>query len=104
MGGARHGIGGGVSRGKGWPPEHDNLAWRMYWSGRTYDEIAERLKRTHSAVFSRIQALKHLGGPGEKSRPAPLKKRACLCCRRPFASSWIGNRVCGNCKATEAYA
>ena len=25
-------------------------------------------------------------------------KRICLCCRRPFASKHIGNRLCGNCK------
>ncbi len=104
MSGARHGIGGGVSRGNAWPQEHDEIAWRMYWNGRTYDQIAEHLKRTHTAVLTRIQNLKRLGGPGEPPKPPTLKRRACLCCRKQFASTWMGNRVCENCKRAEVYA
>lgn len=105
MSSARHGIGGSASNGKVWTREDDELAWRMHWnSHRTYAEIAEKMGRTHSSVYFRVRALKERGGPGEQLKPKTESRRACLCCRRPFPSSWIGNRVCGNCKTTEAYA
>lgn len=34
--------------------------------------------------------------------PAP-DIRNCLHCGRGFASTWQGNRICGNCKETEAW-
>ena len=102
----RHDMAGGarMARGPAWPAEHDETAWRMYWNGRTYDEIAERLKRSHSAVYSRLRALKAMGGPGKAAQPSTAQRRACLCCRRTFVSTWKGNRVCAGCKTTEAYA
>ncbi len=41
-------------------------------------------------------------------KPAPdrvyaSKKRKCLMCRKSFASSWPGERVCKDCKQTSAW-
>lgn len=44
----------------------------------------------------------------EAKKPAPdrvyqAKKRPCLSCRRPFLSSWSGERVCPACKSTAVW-
>ncbi len=37
------------------------------------------------------------------TRPRTKKTRLCLCCRRPFASTWVGHRVCDGCKHTSSW-
>lgn len=101
----RRGIGGSASNGQSWTREDDELAWRMHWnSHRTYAEIALKMGRSHSSVYFRVRALKERGGPAEVAKVKTEKQRGCLCCKKSFASSWIGNRVCSDCKTTGAYA
>jgi hypothetical protein len=37
-------------------------------------------------------------------RPHISKTRKCLMCRQPFSSAWAGERVCSNCKQTQAWS
>jgi Zn finger protein HypA/HybF involved in hydrogenase expression len=30
--------------------------------------------------------------------PKGYTERKCMCCAKPFASEWIGHRLCGPCK------
>ncbi len=43
----------------------------------------------------------------EKVNPAETsiveKKRNCLTCSRPFASEWVGERVCKRCKGSATW-
>lgn len=32
-----------------------------------------------------------------------MKKRVCMMCRDKFNSEWIGERICGKCRKTEAW-
>ncbi len=38
--------------------------------------------------------------PERKHEP---KRRKCLRCKSPFMSEWPGERICGKCKATNAW-
>lgn len=39
----------------------------------------------------------------EERQEATQKTRRCLLCGRSFLSEWAGERVCRNCKSTEAW-
>ncbi len=40
---------------------------------------------------------------GRKAVSPHAGARKCLCCGRVFESAWAGNRICGNCRQTDAY-
>lgn len=40
----------------------------------------------------------------ESDRVYEKKARKCLMCRQSFKSSWSGERVCSNCKQTQAWS
>ncbi len=41
---------------------------------------------------------------GRRERPPKARTRRCLRCRKPFASSGPGNRICGTCRKSSDYA
>lgn len=87
-------------RGRAWPASDDATAWRLYWAGSSYDDIAAELKRTRSQVYFRLRAMKRVGGPDRTAtaQREARTRRKCLSCRREFASEWAGNRICSSCK------
>lgn len=40
----------------------------------------------------------------ESDRPHISKTRKCLMCRNEFRSQWSGERICPNCKQTQAWS
>ena len=40
----------------------------------------------------------------ESDRKHEVKTRKCLMCRNDFKSNWSGERICPNCKQTQAWS
>ncbi len=50
----------------------------------------------------------NIGGMAYTKKPTPERKhepkhRKCLRCHAPFMSEWPGERICGKCKASNAW-
>jgi hypothetical protein len=60
------------------------------------------MKNTHTySKLKRIQQLLKYKSELDEVRfglaPQTKKIRKCLCCGKPFESSWAGNRICSDC-------
>lgn len=85
---------------KDWSFEHDALLIALIEEGEPIAVIAGKLGRTEIAVDARINVL--------NLRPIDLasretKRRNCLMCGTGFNSRHAGERVCKQCKTTEAW-
>ncbi|MDR2365849.1 MAG: hypothetical protein LBD68_08370 [Zoogloeaceae bacterium] len=97
--------------GKQWTAEEDAILAKEFALGKTREEIARVLGRTHIAVGYRYRLLedKLLLEERKKERIRQLeaksvspqenrKERKCLCCGKMFLSHYSMNRICRKCR------
>lgn len=77
-----------------WTREEDLRLERMLKDGFTHKEAAAALGRSQGSIFGRQE---HLRDWPLTPPPPPKTKRQCLCCKQPFMSEGIHNRMCINC-------
>ena len=85
---------------------------QRFRDGATYLELAEHYSTNPNDVYERCKQIGLPGkyprspashGLGRPARAVPTgTERICLCCRRPFMSWGIGNRLCSPCKESAA--
>lgn len=92
----------------GWRQHLDTIR-RMASEGCSDSEIAEHIGGgitaatvRHARRVSGIEAGRKYGGHARRKRALTL--RTCLCCRKPFESEGIHNRLCSPCKSTSVFA
>jgi len=99
------------------PLSRDGSAWRPHLDvilqlaseGLSDHQIALRIGGEmtaeivrHARRMSGIEAGRKYGGQAPRKRTLAL--RICLCCRKPFESEGIHNRLCSPCKSTSVFA
>jgi len=93
----------GMPRWLKWQKWEEALVIKMTMAGRQPAEIVEHLPaRTLSSLqtFMSRRSMFDLAPPPavrSKVRPKGAAVRQCMCCRRNFVSSGIGNRLCIKC-------
>ncbi|MGJ4932256.1 hypothetical protein ACQR1I_35500 [Bradyrhizobium sp. HKCCYLS2038] len=76
-----------------WSHEHNQILVMEYDSQPDkLKALARKLGRTVSAVMTQASRI----GAGRRNG---AKVRACMCCRNPFLSEHIHNRLCVTCKS-----
>lgn len=91
----RH-LGSSIHLGRKWPTDAVAGVIQMIADGFTPSEIAAKLKVTTAALHQVAYDY------GLQARPdAGVTARNCMCCRYPFHSSGIGNRLCPRCKRND---
>ena len=83
-----------------WTDDDNRTLMQMWIEGRADSEIAERLKRSESAIRVKASRL-NLPPRSEQRDRFKAKARTCLVCGTSFYSEGPGNRVCDQCKASD---
>lgn len=85
----------------GWTDAADARLTELWEAGYETGEIAQELRCVRGSVWNRRMKIglisRGIGGP-RVSPGKHLNERPCMCCLRPFQSTWIGNRLCVSCK------
>jgi len=75
-------------------------------AGHTSAEICKIIGRSYGAISTKATGI-NLQFKGGRSPtgfdPSLQKDRLCMTCRSPMISEWIGNRICEECKETDAW-
>lgn len=96
---------------KRWTEKERAELRRLWEMGVARKTIAIALGRTDASVIAKANAMR-LGSRGKANHGGPrgpsaarsdrrrknATSRICLCCRQPFASEGIHNRLCRSCK------
>lgn len=89
-----------------WTSGEASTLEKMFRSGSTDDAIAEALGRTAASVktYRRRRGLvrEHGTRGGGPQAAAGKVTRACMCCRIPFLSEGVHNRMCDPCRGSAA--
>ncbi|TZG36647.1 hypothetical protein AGR1_03875 [Agrobacterium sp. B1(2019)] len=89
-----------------WTNEETQKLIDLAKAGHTASEICKELGRTYGAIATKATRIK-LQYRNAKSPPdfdpSKQKDMPCMTCRSPMISEWIGNRICEECKDSNAF-
>jgi len=84
-------------RKKGQTPIDKDELRRLWDAGLLTREIAKQMGSSKGNITYHVRRLA-LPLRGKSRAAAKDGTRTCLCCRKPFASEHVGNRICFSCK------
>lgn len=83
----------GTGAGRPWTENMTFRLCKMVDDGASLNEMADRLGCKKQRVQDRLKRLKI-----SVSKKTEYSQRICLCCREPFPSEGIHNRLCTTCR------
>jgi hypothetical protein len=91
-----------------WPADEKRRLKELFYAGLVPADMARQMNISVDAVYAQCKRMGLSFRERSKLEKAVVDKvadpemRPCLKCRHDFKSTWIGNRICPECKESNA--